>query len=91
MELYPEYVPLIIGSSKVLALLALVYPRTQRLREWAASGLAILFIGAFVSHTIVEGSAKGASALLCLAFLLAGYFTSRLRVIQIPDAQVAPV
>ena len=71
---YPYYLLLILGPSKLLAVLALLYPRTRILREWAYAGVTIDGLGAFVSHCMVHDSVPHAVApLVFLALAAAGY------------------
>jgi hypothetical protein len=37
---YPGYMLLILGPCKLLAVLALLYPKTRLLREWAYAGVS---------------------------------------------------
>lgn len=76
---YPPYLPFIIGSAKILAIIVLLIPRTERLREWATSGLVILFTGAIISHTVAESAVKAVPALVFLTLTLIGYFGVKLR------------
>jgi hypothetical protein len=46
---YPLYFGLILGSWKILGALAIVAPRTPRLKEWAYAGIVFDLTGAFVS------------------------------------------
>jgi hypothetical protein len=71
---YPEYMLLILGPCKLLAVLALLYPRTRLLREWAYAGIAIDGMGAFVPHCAVHDTVSNILApLLFLALAAAGY------------------
>jgi len=71
---YPDYMLLILGPAKLLAILALLYPRTRLLREWAYAGVAIDGIGAFLSHCAVGDTAVHIGApLMFLALAAAGY------------------
>jgi hypothetical protein len=53
---YPPMFLTILGTWKVLGALALLAPRTPRLKEWAYAGSFFNFSGAVVSH-IADGSA----------------------------------
>jgi len=71
---YPDYVLLILGPAKLLAVLALLYPRTRLLREWAYAGVAIDGTGAFISHCAVHDTVSNIAApLVFLALAAAGY------------------
>lgn len=49
---YPTYVLYIVGVWKALAVVALLWPRLPRLREWAYAGLFFEMFGAFESHVL---------------------------------------
>ena len=53
---YPAYLCLILGSAKLLAIAALLYPGLRILREWAYAGIAFDGLGAFFSHLAVKDS-----------------------------------
>jgi len=48
---YPLYFAYFIGTGKLLAAAAFIYPRTRKLREWAYAGLTIELLCAFASHS----------------------------------------
>lgn len=53
---YPEYFGVMLTIFKVLGALALIIPQVPgNVKEWAYAGFAIDFIGAFVSHAVVDG------------------------------------
>ncbi len=72
---YPLYLLKIIGTAKVLGVIAIVYGRLTTLKEWAYAGFVINFIGATASH-LFSGDDFGASVMpmVFLAFLLGSYF-----------------
>ena len=47
---YPGYIIPLLGVGKVLAILAILWPRYPRLKEWAYAGIFFNMVGAFVSH-----------------------------------------
>jgi hypothetical protein len=47
---YPQYFPMILGTAKVLGVLALLVPGLPMLKEWAYAGFTFTFIGAAWSH-----------------------------------------
>jgi hypothetical protein len=53
---YPAYVCVILGVWKVLGVVALLAPRTPRLKEWAYAGTVFDFTGAAASHIAVGDS-----------------------------------
>src|SRR5579871_4337488 len=71
---YPDYMLLILGPAKLLAVLALLYPRTRFLREWAYAGIAIDALGAAISHCAVHDTLPHLlSPLVFLALAAASY------------------
>ncbi len=52
---YPEYLLIIIGTAKVLGVIALLQPWFKIVREWAFAGFAFTFIGASLSWVCVHG------------------------------------
>lgn len=71
---YPAYVCTILGPCKLLAVAALLDPRTRLLREWAYAGITFDTLGAFISHLEVKDSfASAAAPLLMLAFAAGSY------------------
>ncbi len=53
---YPEYLAVILGISKLLATIVIILPGLTLIKEWAYTGVVILFIGAFLSHQFVGDS-----------------------------------
>ncbi len=51
---YPAYFADILGTAKLLAVLALLAPGLPRLKEWAYAGILINMIGAAASHLAVR-------------------------------------
>jgi hypothetical protein len=47
---YPSYIIPALGVGKILAILAILWPRLPRLKEWAYAGIFFNMAGAFVSH-----------------------------------------
>lgn len=47
---YPEYLAVILGISKLLATIVIILPGLTLIKEWAYTGVVILFLGAFTSH-----------------------------------------
>jgi apolipoprotein N-acyltransferase len=71
---YPAYLSVILGIGKLLAVAALLDPRTRFLREWAYAGLTFDLLGAFVSHLVVHDPVLTAlTPLLVLAFVAGSY------------------
>lgn len=72
---YPAYLLKILGTAKMLGVIAIVAGRFRTLKEWAYAGFVFNFIGATASHVFV-GDPLGATALpfVFLAFTLLSYF-----------------
>jgi len=64
---YPAYIIPALGLGKVLAILAILWPRTARLKEWAYAGVAFNMLGATVSHVANHDPAW--SIVVCLVVL----------------------
>src|SRR5580698_10389781 len=56
---YPYYLLTILGIWKVLAVVALLVPRYPRVKEWAYTGLFLVYSGAAASH-LFAGDTAGA-------------------------------
>ena len=71
---YPPFVCVILGVGKLLAVLALLDPRTRFLREWAYAGITFDMIGAFISHLEAHDPlANILTPLIVLALTTASY------------------
>ncbi len=71
---YPAYMAYILGAAKLLAIAAILFPRSWLLREWAYAGLTFELIGAFISHICSHDPITTALApVLVLAFLTGSY------------------
>ena len=83
---YPMYLLIIVGGAKLLAVIALVQPRYHTIREWAFAGIAISFVGAFVSRAFVgDGGLLLIFPLIMLAFMFVPYFLWK-KVLHLPAA-----
>lgn len=51
---YPEYLLTILGTWKLLGVLAILAPRFPLLKEWAYAGFFFVASGAFTSHLIMR-------------------------------------
>jgi hypothetical protein len=72
---YPPYLALILGTWKLLAVAALLYPRTRLVREWAYAGITFDMFDAFLSHLAVHDPIAVALApIVVLAFAAGSYF-----------------
>jgi hypothetical protein len=71
---YPSYLPSILGTWKLLAVLAILAPRFPRLKEWAYAGLFFDLSGALISHVVTgDGPAKFMPPLVVGAFVVASW------------------
>lgn len=50
---YPIYVATILGVAKLFGVVAILLPRTPRLKEWAFAGFTFDLLGAAISHASV--------------------------------------
>jgi hypothetical protein len=74
---YPDYLGSFLGVCKLLAILALISPRTRFLREWAYAGIAFDALGATFSHLAVHDSAGEIAAPLIMLTLAIGSYLLR--------------
>jgi hypothetical protein len=74
---YPDYLGTFLGVCKLLAVLALLYPRTRFLREWAYAGIAFDALGAAFSHLAIHDSAGETTAPLIMLTLAIGSYLLR--------------
>jgi putative oxidoreductase len=76
---YPHYMLYILGTAKLLGVLAVQLPFSpKRLREWAYAGFSFTFLGAIASHLASGDGPEGAGpAGVALALLIVSYFAGR--------------
>jgi hypothetical protein len=71
---YPAYLAQILGTWKVLAVLALLAPGFPRLKEWAYAGMFFDLSGAALSHGITgDGAAAVMTPLVLIALVVASW------------------
>lgn len=72
---YPHYILLLLGLWKILAVIALLLPKSPLLKEWAYAGIFFTATGALYSHLMV-GDAFGliAPALLYLTLIAVSWY-----------------
>jgi uncharacterized membrane protein len=90
---YPDYMLMILGPCKLLAVLALLYPKTRLLREWAYAGITIDALGAFASHCAVHDRFSHAAAPLLMLAIAAGSYLLRpdkLRLVEMSTPSLRP-
>jgi hypothetical protein len=90
---YPDYLSNILGVCKLMAVPALLYPRTRLLREWAYAGVTFDALGAFFSHLAVkDGTVATIAPLIMLAFAAGSYLLRpsryRLRCVEAVSGKV---
>jgi hypothetical protein len=56
---FPDYMADVLGSTKILALAAVLAPGLPRLKEWAYAGLVFVYFGAAVCHVAVGDDLGG--------------------------------
>jgi uncharacterized membrane protein YphA (DoxX/SURF4 family) len=66
---YPPYLCTILGTWKVLGAIALLFPWTPRLKEWAYAGILFDLTGAAASHFAVNDSARDIVTPLIIALV----------------------
>ena len=72
---YPVYILTMMGTAKVLGVLAILQTRYTAIKEWAYAGFTISFLGAFWSR-LAMGDAIGLAIppVIMLAVLFISYF-----------------
>ncbi len=71
---YPNYFPVLLGTAKLLAALAIVRPGSGTLAEWAYAGLTFDVIAVVVSHAALHDSAAETLAPLVVLAVIAGSY-----------------
>lgn len=72
---YPAYLPLILGTCKIIAAVCIMIPGFGLVKEWAYTGVMILFAGAVCSHIIVGDSfSKIIFLLVCIGLTITSYW-----------------
>src|SRR5215472_4404850 len=81
---YPDYFPAILGTAKLLGVVAFALPGTRRLKEWAYAGFTFDLLAALVSHLAVhDGIADTAGVLALLLVLAVSYAGHRRRTVPL--------
>lgn len=88
---YPVYLCGILGPAKLLAVCALLYPRTRLLREWAYAGVTFNMIGAFCSHLAVHDAFPATLAPVLLLVLALGSYLLRPVAFRLRPAGLDPM
>ena len=74
---YPLYFLKMLGTAKLLGVMALYAPGRPKLREWAYAGFSFDLIAAVVSHLATNGASHLPPALFALSLLVASYLLRR--------------
>jgi uncharacterized membrane protein YphA (DoxX/SURF4 family) len=75
---YPAYLLPLIGTAKVLGVIAVLIPRWPRLTEWAYAGLIFDLLGALYSHlTVGDGPSLWIFSVIGLLLVAGSYFLYR--------------
>ena len=71
---YPEYLMTILGTAKILGVIALLVPGMPLLKEWAYAGFTFDMLGASASHAFVGDSfGETVTPLVVLTIAIASY------------------
>lgn len=68
---FPLYVTYILGTWKLLGVIAILIPGFPRLKEWAYSGIIFLMTGASLSHLLAQDYGEGGFHVLLPLFYAA--------------------
>lgn len=90
---YPEYLMTILGTAKLLGVIALLIPGVPLLKEWAYAGFTFDLLGASASHAFVsDPPMEIILPLILLGIAAASYFlrpsSRRLKIIKTPENEV---
>ena len=82
---YPDYFGPLLAIFKVAGVIVLIVPAfNARLKEWAYTGFAFVFISAAVSHAAVDGfGGQTIFPLVVLGILVASYVTYHKRLAEV--------
>ncbi len=72
---YPKYFLSIIGTWKVLGVIALLLPGFPRIKEWAYAGFFFVMSGALISHiTMKQSSGEMMPSIILLLVIITSYY-----------------
>src|SRR5205823_7595025 len=72
---YPQQLRVLLGTAKLLGVIALLAPGFVKLKEWAYAGFTFAWIAATVAHTLAHDGAEAAMPMVLLALLIVSYTT----------------
>lgn len=70
---YPPYFLMILGTAKLLGVIAILVPGAPRTKEWAYAGFTFTLIGAFFSHLASGQLREAAMPVLALLVMAISY------------------
>ena len=77
---FPIYVLSMLGTAKLLGVVALLAPGWPHLKEWAYAGFAFDLGGGFIAHLIMEDTLERTlPSLVCFLVVAVSYVAYRLR------------
>ena len=71
---YPLYLLKILGLSKILGAIAILYGRFPKLKEWAYAGFTFNFLGATASHLMAGDAAHAPFPFIFFLLLMGSYY-----------------
>ncbi|MCZ8519633.1 MULTISPECIES: DoxX family protein [Paenibacillus] len=71
---YPAYFLTLLGVAKLIGIAVLLFPRYNRLKEWAYAGFTIDCIAAFWSEQAVGNGMGSIKSVVVLLFVLLSYY-----------------
>ncbi len=74
---YPLYLLNILGVAKILGIIALLFPKFPRLKEWAYAGFTFDLVGAMWSHMANNDTSSIILVLIYLILLATSYVSMR--------------
>ena len=71
---YPTYLVYLLGTLKLLGVIAIVTRRSTLLKEWAYAGFFFNFLLAGAAHVVVDGAGEAIPLLVAIILLLVSRF-----------------
>ncbi len=84
---YPSYFAVFLGICQISAVILLLIPGFQKIKEWVFIGIYINLIGAMVSHIVVEGFLPVLIIILTTIIILTITFTLFLKRNNPPEVE----